>query len=388
MLDSAADLLQKAQSLVPDGTFESRGFLETGLNLLVEDLNTQSHLTKTGERYFQGFLLRLLNNHLQLQRDYQRHPEIAQVPLHKPLIVVGLFRSGTTFLHNLLAEDPASRWLRVAEALFPTPAPQPNAWACDPRIANATEHIRLQDALAPNFSAAHHIDVLRPAECSRLFEHDLIGHLFDFRAQVPHYSQWLLEQDLRAAYQSYRRQLQYLSWQWPGSHWVLKAPAHLFALDKLIEVFPDAAIVYLHRNPLQVLPSCCSLSKIGRSRFSDSVDEAQIGQHWLTVLAEAVQRSLRVREQLSHQSPQHPGPIYDVSYPALLQDPMGTIQGIYDYFGYPFKADFSDRLTRWIHQNPQHKHGVHRYTLEQFGLTPEQIQTQFQDYSDRFSDYW
>ena len=382
---SAAHLWQTAQQIVPGVSFRSEVTLRTALDRLVEALNREANLHDLGIQYFQDFLLRLLTNHLKLQAEYDRHPEILTIPLHRPLFVVGLFRSGTTFLHNLLSQDPRCRWLSVAEALYPTPAPNPDSWAEDPRIAQAVDHIAFQTSLAPQFSAAHYIDAVRPAECSRLFEHDLIGHLFDFRVNVPTYSHWLLQQDLTAAYRSYRQQLQYLSWQWPHSHWVLKAPAHLLALDTLLAVFPDAAIVYLHRDPLQVLPSCCSLAATGRSRFSDRVDAVTVGTHWLSLLQEATQRALGVRESIQA-SDRRVSPIYEVSYNTLVTHPQETIARIYDYFDYELTPEMEQNLQTWIQENPQHKHGVHRYSLEQFGLSEPQVKAAFADYYDRFQD--
>lgn len=380
---TASSLWETAQQQVPGSSFRSEAILRTALNVLVESLHREAHLHEVGTQYFQEFLLRLLTNHLKLQADYDRFPEIQAVPLHRPLFVVGLFRSGTTFLHNLLSQDPRCRWLRVAEALYPTPAPQPDRWAEDPRIAQAIQHITFQTALAPEFSAAHYIDAVRPAECSRLFEHDLIGHLFDFRVEVPTYSQWLRQQDLTAAYRSYRQQLQYLSWQWPHSHWVLKAPAHLLALDTLLNVFPDAAIVYLHRDPLQVLPSCCSLAATGRKRFSHQGDAVTLGAHWLTLLQESALRALKVRDGLDDAQR---SPFYEVSYQKLIHNPQETIARIYDYFDYELTPEMEEHLQVWIGENPQHKHGVHRYSLEQFGLSNEVVKTAFLPYYDRFQD--
>ncbi|MEY2977150.1 MAG: hypothetical protein RLZZ435_1289 [Cyanobacteriota bacterium] len=379
---SAPQLWTEAQQQVPGVAFRADANLSIALDQLVNALAQEAELHAVGTHYFHEFLLRLLTNHLKLQAEYDRHPEIQQVPLQRPLFVVGLFRSGTTFLHNLLSQDPRCRWLSVAEALYPTPAPHPEQWQTDPRIAAAIEHISFQSSLAPKFSAAHHINAIRPAECSRLFEHDLIGHLFDFRAHVPSYSHWVLQQELTEAYRSYRQQLQYLSWHWPHSHWVLKAPAHLFALDTLLTVFPDAAIVYLHRDPLQVLPSCCSLAATGRSRFSDRVDSLKLGAHWLALLQEAVNRGMKTRD-----TTQPMYTLYDVSYNALLKNPQETIANIYQHFHYDFTPEMAQQLQTWITDNPQHKHGVHRYTLDQFGLSPDQIKATFADYYDRFQEF-
>ncbi|MGK7904528.1 MAG: sulfotransferase [Hormoscilla sp.] len=346
------------------------------LQKLLDALTTVADLNAAGRYYFRRFyFVRLLANRLKLQDQRKRHPEIAQRPLPKPLFVVGMFRSGTTFLHNLLAEDPDCRWLHLGESLDPCPPPSPETWETDPRNQYAFDLLQFQNTLAPNFSTAHHIDVSRPVECSRLFEHDMVGHLFDFRADVKPYSDWLQEQYLTESYQYYRFQLQYLSQRWPGSHWVLKAPAHIYAIDALLKAFPDASIVYIHRDPLQVLPSCCSLSAIGRIRFADRVDATAVGQHWLQRLSEATARAMAVKEMAD------PDRFYDVDYQVFVKDPVAMIRQIYEYFGYPFTPQYEAKLNGWINDNPQHKRGVHRYTLEQFGLTEKAVKDRFGSYS-------
>lgn len=349
------------------------------LRKLLASLELEANLNLVGRYYFRQFLLRLLINRLRLEADWKRYPQILEVPIDRPLFVVGLFRSGTTFLHNLLSQDPASRWLYAWQALYPSPAPNPINWQADPRVEATIAHIRFQDSLAPDLSTAHHIDPTRPAECSRLFEHDFVGHLFDFRASVKTYSDWLYQQDLTESYQYYRQQLQHLSWRWPGRHWVLKAPAHIFSLDALLTAFPDACIIYIHRNPLKVLPSCCSLSSIGRSRFSDRVDPYEIGHYWLNRLSEGTDRAMKVMESADSAR------FYQLDYQAFLKAPIAKIHEIYHYFGYPFSAEIEANLQTWIENNPQHKRGVHRYSLDQFGLSVEQVERQFSNYFQRFS---
>lgn len=360
------ELLAEAEGTVGLSDWGGSGFHEP-LQRFLWALAHEAHLTPVGERFLRQETVRLLCNRLQLQAEYARLPVEGLTPLQRPLFVVGLFRSGTSLLHNLLTQDPAARWLHLAEALYPVPAPVAESWAADPRLAKAEAVVNLQNGLAPDFIKAHAIAAHKPAECSRLFEHSWIGHLFDFRANVPSYSHWLLEQPLGEAYQAYHRQLQYLSGRWTGSHWALKAPAHLYALDALAAEFPTAAIVHLHRNPLETLPSCCSLTAVARSRFSSRIDPMAIGDYWLQRLPELAQRAALARQSIT------PTRILDVEYTELLRDPSRTVRAIYEYFGYEWSERLADNLARWVAQNPQHQHGAHRYTLEQFGLTPGRV---------------
>ena len=375
---SENSLLEAAQQITGLYDWGEESF-RTPFRIFLESLNKEAELNLVGRYLFRQDCIRLLANRLQLQHDFKRYPEILQVPIRRPLIVVGMFRSGTTFLHNLLSCDRSSRWLHLAEALIPSPPPQKETWSTDPRVQQAENLVKFQNSLSPNFATAHYIDARIPAECSRLFEHKFIGHLFDFRANVKTYSNWLQQQDLVDSYRYYRQQLQYLEWRWPGSHWVLKAPAHIFSLDALLAVFPDACIVYNHRDPLKVLPSCCSLAAMGRKRFTDRVDFAEVGTHWLNVLAQGTDRAMQVRSEAAAER------FYDVNYTDLIKDPIKTVRQIYEYFGYHFDDEIAENIKKWIQDNPQHKRGVHRYTLEQFGLDATEVSRRFTDYYERFN---
>lgn len=371
-------LLEEAQRLSGLSDWGDDSF-RVPLQIFLESLNTEAHLNLVGRYFFKQDCIRLLINRLRLQDDFKRHSEIFQVPIQRPLFIVGLFRSGTTFLHNLLSQDPSSRWLHLGEAFNPSPSPTQKTWENDTRLKNAAKWVKFQKSLASNVFTAHHISANRPAECSRLFEHGFIGHLFDFRAHVKSYSEWLQRQDLVGSYRYYRQQLQYLGWHWSGAHWVLKAPAHLYALDALLTVFPDACIVHIHRDPLEVLPSCCSLSAMGRNRFTDHQFLTAIGEHWQKSLATAVESAMQVRATAAAER------FYDVNYTDLIQDPIRTIRQIYKYFGYQFNNELEQNLNRWMGENPQHKYGVHSYSLEQFGLKPKEINRKFASYCQKFN---
>lgn len=205
--------------------------------------------------------------------------------------------------------------------------------------------------------------------------------MFELRANVPSYAAWLEAQDMVAAYQYHHKQLQLLGWRWPGNHWLLKAPAHLLNLNALLTVYPDACIVQTHRDPLQVLPSMCSLGAIVRSLHTDSVDLKVVGEHWLNRLSRGIQSEMKVRDRMDKTR------LFNVSYDSLVQDPVDTIWQIYEYFGYDFSPELAARLHQWLAVNPQHKHGVHRYSLEQFHLSAEQVNSAFADYRQQLNLY-
>jgi len=341
------------------------------LERLIDSLNSEAQLHSTGADFLNNYLKRLLCNRLKLQAEFNQHPEILQQDIQAPLIVVGLFRSGTTLLHNLLSQAPDGRHLSLAEALSPTPAPKPDTWKNDPRLEEVQDFIRQEMALTRGFSAAHHISADRPAECSRLFEYNFIAHLFDFRARIDSYANWLRQQDLKPYYQYYRQQLQYLSWRWPHSHWILKAPAHSFHLENLLDTFPEANIVYLKRDPVKVVSSCCSLAQIGRNRFSDLDNPHELGRYWLDVLAQGHQAAERVYQRVGAER------IFQVDYSELMERPDTLVAKIHRYFDYPMPIKMLQKIEHYMQHNKQGKHGRHNYSLEQFALSAAEIRERF-----------
>lgn len=383
---SEEKLLSAAQSKTGLSDWGDDSF-RVPLRIFLESLHKDANLNFLGRMKFEKHATKLLVNRLRIQEDFKCYPEILQVPIRRPLFVTGLPRTGTTLLHNLLSQDPANRTLRLWEILSPSPPPELQNRDSDPRIEKAKKSVEKLNSLAPQLGSAHYLNPTGPEECNSLFEHEFISILFELHANIPTYSQWLESRDMVGVYQSYRKQLQLLSWRCPAvgassledNRWVLKAPAHLFYLDALLAVFPDACIVQTHRDPLQVLPSFCSLSAIMRGINTDRVDPLALGNYWLNRLANGALRGMQVRENAN------PAQFYDLHYKDLLEDPIGAVSQIYQYFGYPFSELHENNMKQWLAENPQHKHGIHRYSLEQFGLEPDLVNERFAQYRQRFN---
>lgn len=350
------------------------------LRILLESLEKDAELNLFGRYFMRKLCIQLLSNRLRIQEDIKRYPEILQVAIPRPLFILGMPRTGTTLLHNLLAQDPTSRWLHLWEMASPSPPPEYHNAHSDPRIQEVEKFVEQYNTLAPQLATVHNLNPQGPEECNPLFEHEFTSLIFEIRANVKHYAEWISNYDMVGAYQFYRQQLQLLSWHYPpASHWVFKAPAHIFYLDALIKVFPDACIVQTHRDPLKVLPSICSLSAIVRGVYSDRIEPKTLGNYWSDRIATALEREIQVRDS------QKSSRFYDVHYHTLVQDPIGTVQQIYNYFDYDFHPQIAENIKTWLAQNPQHKHGVHRYSLEQFGLEPDTVNHQFANYCERFN---
>ena len=366
---NAETLLQKAATQTGLSDFGDDAFLEP-YELLLKSLRDEARLNTQGVIMLQRTILRLLVNRLLTEQAFAANPEMAETPIERPLYILGFPRTGTTLLHSLLACDPASRWLRLWEGLHPAPAPE--SLQDDPRIATTRDWVAGFEKLVPNLARAHKLIATGPEECLWLIEHTFADLIFELRAHVPSYSKWLVEHEAdELSYRYYRRQLQMLGWKCRGNHWICKAPRHLPGLGGLLSVFPDARIVQTHRCAESVLPSICSLCEITQSAASDTVDKTAIGAHWQQRLLEIERRSGEVRAAAD------PAQVLDVQYADLVANPIDTVQRIYEYHSYDYSAEFENRMKQWLADNRQHKHGAHRYSLEEYGLDAETVRTDF-----------
>lgn len=359
--------------------FGDDGFRE-GLEVLVETFLANPRVHTFGRVVFREHCIGLLMSRLRIEDEIKRHPEILDVPVPRPLIITGLPRSGTTLLHRLMSEDPAGRTMLYWESLEPAPSPRPETYRTDPRIARARKSVALLDWIAPGVQAAHHFAAEEPEEDNNLFAHEFRAGFLGFMFDVPDYIRWLDEQDLVPGYVSMRRQLQVLSLHVRRDYWVLKAPAHLFGLDALLKVFPDASIVQTHRDPRKVIPSVAALALGIRGLTADPVDVHGLGTGFLSALAKAPNRAIDARAAAG------PERFFDVRYEAFVADPIGTVDAICRYFGYVFTPEYEAGARRYLAENPQHKHGVHRYGLDDFNLDGAAVDETFARYNAWMKD--
>ena len=352
-----------------------------GLDNLLASFEAEGDAHAFGRHFFREYCVGLLANRLRIEEEFRRRPEINDVPMDRPLVITGLPRSGTTFLHRLMSEDPNGRTLLFWEALEPAPAPRPETYRTDPRIARARKSIDLIYSLSPRIPAAHLFAAEEAEECNNLFAHEFGAGINGFMFDVPGYMRWLGRQDLVPGYRSMRRQLQLLSLHVRRDYWVLKAPAHLFGLDALLTVYPDACVVQTHRDPLKVLPSICSLAAGFRGIMSDPVDLRKLGEEFVEAMADGPEKAMKARESLD------PSRFFDVRYDAMIADPIGTVRDVCRYFGYEFSPEYEARTRRHLAENPQHKHGVHRYRLDDFGLDAKAVDRHFAGYRSWLAEH-
>jgi hypothetical protein len=275
-----------------------------------------------------------------------------------------------------MSEDPVGRTLLFWESTQPSPPPEPATYRTDPRIAKVQRQTDLLYQLSPRLAIAHDFDAESPEEDNTFYAHDFRAGIIGFLFDVPDYARWLHEDDLIGLHEYARRQMQHLSWKVRGDYWVLKAPAHLFSLPALLGAFPDAAIIVTHRDPLQVIPSLCSLAAGFRILHTNRLDLRRLGAELAEALAVGPERAIAARATLD------PSRFFDVSYDKMVADPIATVRAACAHFGYDFTPEYESKARRYLAENPRHKHGAHRYRLEDFGLDAETINRHFAAYRD------
>jgi hypothetical protein len=369
------ELIETAKRRANLNDFGDGDFREP-LGRLLESCWRDARLNMIGNIALRSDVLRILRNRLLLQRDRTLRPEIAQHQIRAPLFVVGLPRTGTTFLHTLLSADPRNRAPLTWEVMEPSP---PTNAEKQRRIRRVSQNLACLEWMAPNFRKLHPIGAELPQECVSLMSPSFLSDQFDTMYNVPGYREWFLQQDLRPAYEFHRRFLQHLQERENGRHWILKAPTHMFALPTLLATYPDALFLQMHRAPLEAVTSVSSLITILRRVFSDAVDPVEIGKEAIRYWSKTLTKFIYDRDGLGGER------IFDLSYVELRRDPIGAVRRVYEHFGWVLSPQAESRMREILAKQPRDLQGFHRYEAAQFGLRAEHEQEFFADYCERFA---
>ncbi|TFH32939.1 MAG: sulfotransferase, partial [Myxococcales bacterium] len=252
------DILRAAARAARSDQFGDESFREA-LPLFFEAISSEADLTWLGRVMCRQSLLGFLQNRLSVYRYRAAHPEIVGVPIERPVFIVGLPRTGTTILHNLLAQDPANRAPLAWEVQFPDPPPQTATFHADPRIDKARTQFGHMNTMAPSLASIHEIGAELPQECMPILAQTMLGPQLSMLFDVPSYQVWVDTQSHAPAYTYHRHFLEHIQSKHMRDRWVLKSPVHLRSLDGLLAEYPDACIIFTHRDPAKTIPSLASL---------------------------------------------------------------------------------------------------------------------------------
>jgi hypothetical protein len=351
------------------------------LELFVNSLETEAMLTPFGKLVARERCLGHICNRLLYVNDRKRFPEIAQETIEKPMFIIGFPRTGTTILHDILAQDPANRAPMTWEVMFPSPPPETATFETDPRIDQCQALMPQMDELQTKFKAMHPLGARLTQECVMMMGDAMSTPLFHNQFRVPKYQDWVdATLDRSPVYDFHKQQLQHLQSRHKLDRWVLKTGAHLWGLEHLLTTYPDARIVFTHRDPVKSLTSFSSLTALVRSMGSNHVDRAEVSEDWISRLAPVWERVLKLRAEKSFPN----AILYDVMFPDFVHDQFAVVEQIYKAFDLPMSEDGARRMKAFIDDNPQGKYGVHRYSPEEYFIDPDDVRARFRAYIERF----
>lgn len=352
-----------------------------GLAVLLSSYSLDEKLTPLGQKMSRVFIRDALAARLISEEAWKRHPEHSSVTIEQPIFVMGLSRTGTTALHRLLTADPNHQGLEMWLTMMPQPRPERQTWADDPFYAQIEQFYRQHHVEHPEFMGLHHLGADQVEECWRLLVQSMRSISFECLAHLPTYSSWLRSKDWTDAYRRHRRNLQLIGLNDKNKRWVLKNPSHLFALDEILSVYPDALIIQTHRLPRVVIGSACSLSAHATAGWSEKFVGAVIGTDQLELWARGLDRFMTERARYDQSR------FCDVWYDDFVTDPIATVESVYEHFKLELTGAAADAMRKMAAESVISGSGLrrdaswrHEYSLADFGLTAEQIDERFAGY--------
>lgn len=380
-LESQA-LLEAASSRTAGLTEFGDPSFRPGLDRLVRSLNEEAQLSEAGRALFAERIIESLCNRLTLEVYCARHPEILAEPIIKPVVIVGLPRTGTTMLHRILARDPHFYTANYWEVRFPSPFAGTVPGTPDPRIAAAKTEVGMMIQAMPDLLAMHPLDAELPDEEVILMEHSFLSAM-DAYANLPGYVAWLSQQDQTPAYAYLKRQLQFLQWQKRqrgevAQRWILKSPHHVHAMATLFKVFPDVQVIQTHRDPLQTIPSMGSFAYTIWRVYSDVADPVKAGRLWAGKFAAGMRNSMAFRDGMPADR------FLDVWYLDAVTKPIEVAESVYPFLGMALSADVRQRMLDWMQVSRRDQRAAHEYSIEKMGLTLAGLESDFAGYRERY----
>lgn len=348
---------------------------------LLDSIEGEARLNAIGVMIAKERILGHTVNRLHYVQDRKRFPLIAKESIVKPVFIIGLPRTGTTILHDILAQDPSNRAPLTWETMFPSPPPETATFHSDPRIEQCAATFPDIDRMIPGFKAMHPMGATLSQECVTMMGETMCTPLFHNQFRVPSYQDWVDgEADWSHVYEFHLRQLQHLQSRHAGDRWVLKTGAHMWGLEHLLAIYPDARVVFTHRDPVQSMTSYASLTSLVRSMGSDEVDRREIAADWTARLKRVLVHAIEVRRDNAY-----PDAIfYDMHFTDFVKDQFVVVERIYDALGLPMTQAAAANMKAFIGANPKGKHGVHAYAPEEYGVDPALVRSEFGTYLERF----
>lgn len=353
-------------------------------DVLLDAMREEAQLNAAGDFSAMLYFEQLLMHRLLSEWWFRRHPEILERALKRPVVIVGPMRSGTTRLHRLLAADRRFSHMRSFETISPVPRQDFEAvlagQAVDFRPVLARRIMRVARLANPRTLSIHPTGPFEPEEELGLLCASFYGMKHEAQWHVPSYAAWCEGTDATPAYRYLADQLRLVGWSQQASTlrpWILKTPQHMLDLPALLNVFPDARLIFTHRDPQQLVGSAASLAWNQTIIYSDHADANEIGREWLRKTQLQVERMMAAREHIA------PERMIDVQYEDMERDWRGTMEMVYRFLELDM-APVVDGMERYLNRSRELKQHPHNYSLEMFGLAADEVRERMRRYIDRF----
>lgn len=367
--DAIVDAAREATGGLPDPDKDS---WQEGLKILLRDHAKADILTDKGRDILKRRYVNALATRMRVDEYIRQHPEVLDVPIQRPVFILGLVRTGTTMASYLMDSDPANRSLLRWEAYNVTPPAAPGMTRSDERCQAEMAQDEAMIKANPGMFATHFEAADGPTECVHLLAQDFRSMMFAALSTTPVYADWLLHCDMSSAYEHRKRVLQILQSTNPG-RWVLKMPSDSVFIPYIFKTFPDAKVIWTHRNPYQAFASSFSMRGKSRKIFNKDIDIDYMRGKWPTQLALHLARPLAMAQS-------RPEDIYHLYYDDLTANPLAEMKKVYDWLGDEWTDVAEAGMQKWLDANPQNRFGKHSYSLEEWGFTHEEIEPYFSEY--------
>lgn len=352
-----------------------------GAQRLADSLTNEASLNDLGASLVEGEFTTYLATRLGIVAERKAHPEIARADVVPPIVIVGQGRTGTTILHDLLAQDAATRVPLTWEVDRPCPPPETATYDTDPRIEEVDATMAAVDLVIPGFRAMHPMGARLPQECVRITATQFCSMIFPTQYRVPSYAKWLLDEaDMAPTYAWHRVYLQHLQSRHPTDRWILKSPGHIWCLGALLDEYPNALLVQTHRDPVRIIASLGSLVSTLRSLASDDTSIPEAAAEFADYVIDGLDRSVAAREDGTVPADR----VIDVQFREFMADPFVTIASVYERLGYELTPDAETRMREFLAANPQDKHGGHQYSFADTELDEGELRERTRRYQEYF----
>jgi hypothetical protein len=367
--DEIVDAARAKTGGLPDPASDS---WREGLEILLSDHAKADILSERGETSMKNRYVDALATRMRVDEYIRQHPDVAKAPVERPVFILGMPRTGTTMVSYMMDADPANRSLLKWEAYEGVPPAAPGTLRSDPRCLAEKAKDDALLAANPGMFATHFEYAEGPTECVHLVAQDFRSLMLAVLSTTPHYHDWILFCDMTTAFAHRKRVFQILQSTNKG-RWVLKMPSDSIFIRTLFATFPDAKVIWTHRDPFETFASSISMRTNGRRMMNKDPDIPYMRERFPLQMALHLARPMWM-------SRERPDAFYHLYYDDLVGDPIVQMKKVYAWLGDEWTDAAESGMRGWLAENPQNRFGTHSYSLSDWGLSRKELEPYFSDY--------